>query len=77
MSRAGETTAGTSAPRFLVRDRDSKFTRVFDDVFAADGIQTITTPVQAPKRQRLRGAVGADRAAGVPGLDADLGSTPP
>jgi putative transposase len=38
----------TSAPRFLVRDRDSKFTRAFDDVFAADGIQTITTPIQAP-----------------------------
>jgi len=48
MSRDGETKAGTSAPRFLVRDRDSKFTRAFDDVFAADGIQTITTPIQAP-----------------------------
>jgi transposase InsO family protein len=48
MSRAGETKAGTSAPRFLVRDRDSKFTRAFDDVFASDGIQTIKTPIQAP-----------------------------
>jgi putative transposase len=44
----GERTAGTSAPRFLVRDRDSKFTRAFDDVFACDGIQIIKTPIQAP-----------------------------
>jgi hypothetical protein len=38
----------TSAPGFLVRDRDSKFTRAFDDVLAADGIRTIKTPIQAP-----------------------------
>jgi putative transposase len=39
---------GITTPRFLVRDRDSKFTRAFDDVFACDGTQVITTPVQAP-----------------------------
>jgi putative transposase len=48
MSREGERRAGTSAPRFLIRDRDSKFTRAFDDVFTSDGIRTITTPIQAP-----------------------------
>jgi putative transposase len=48
MSREEETTAGTSAPQFLIRDHDSKFTRAFDDVFASDGVQTIQTPIQAP-----------------------------
>ena len=36
-------------PRFLVRDRDSKFTRDFDDVFRSQGIRVITAPVRAPK----------------------------
>jgi putative transposase len=39
--------AETSERRFLLRDRVTKFTRVFDDVFAADDTQVITTPVQA------------------------------
>src|SRR6266516_1853168 len=48
IEREAERAAGASAWRFLVRDRDSKFTRAFDDVFASDGTQVITTPVQAP-----------------------------
>src|SRR6266511_5790332 len=39
---------GSSVPWFLVHDRDSKFTRAFDDVFVADGTQIIKTPIRAP-----------------------------
>jgi len=34
--------------RFLVHDRDTKFSRAFDDVFPTEGIRVIRTPVQAP-----------------------------
>jgi putative transposase len=36
-------------PRVLVRDRDSKFTREFDEVFRSEGIRVIKAPVRAPK----------------------------
>ncbi len=36
-------------PLFLVRDRDSTFTRAFDEVFRSEGIRVIKAPVRAPK----------------------------
>jgi transposase len=34
--------------RFVLRDRDAKFSRNFDDVFRAEGAEMLVTPVQAP-----------------------------
>jgi putative transposase len=36
-------------PRFLIRDRDRKFCRDFDEVFHSEGIRVIRAPLCAPQ----------------------------
>jgi putative transposase len=39
--------------RFVIRDRDSKFTRDFDTAFRSEGLEIIRTPVRAPKANAI------------------------
>jgi putative transposase len=44
---------GPGHPRFLIRDRDSKYSGPSDEVFRSEGIRMVKTPVRAPKAKAI------------------------
>jgi putative transposase len=54
-----------NALKFLIRDRDTKYTASFDAIFAADGIKILKRPVWAPRAnaicERVIGTIRRER----------------
>ncbi len=44
---------GTLSAKFLVRDRDSKFTTAFDEVFRTEGVEIVRLPCRAPRANSI------------------------
>src|SRR6266571_9130170 len=58
--------------RFLIHDRDRKYSRTFDAIFGSEGIEIVRRLVPGAKRHCLRGTLGRQRAPGVSRSAPDL-----
>jgi putative transposase len=63
--------------KFLIRDRDSKFTPAFDEMLAGNATRIIKTPVRPSRANSFRGAVCRNATPRVPRSPADPRPTAP
>src|SRR5262249_23751706 len=63
--------------KFLLRDRDSRFTTAFDAVFAANDIRMLTSPPGAPRANAICERMIANTAPRATRQDPDCRRTPP
>jgi hypothetical protein len=63
--------------RLLIRDRDSKFTSVFDAVFTSESIRILRTPVRSPRGERDCRTMGRNCPPGAAGSNPDRQPRPP
>jgi putative transposase len=63
--------------RFLIRDRDSKYSVPFDEVLRSEGIRIVKTPVREPQANAIAERFVRNRSRRVLGLAADRQPLPP
>ena len=60
------------ARNLFIRDRETKFTGVFDGIFASEGVRTVKTPPRTPRANCYARKVDTQRTSRVHRPDAHL-----
>jgi hypothetical protein len=68
---------GAVKAKFLLRDRDSKFTAAFDQVFRSEGVKVLRLPYRAPRAKLDRREVRSYSPPGAARPPVDLQRPPP